>query len=93
MHMSRLVKQGRNSNKAVRSRKKKCHRAPESICVTVSEKESVTNLTGTTSFWSIFRGDVGVGGEMVNMIKSYKYRLSIGSETSKKKSLPLLGRL
>ena len=48
------------------------HWAPESICIIVSEKESVTNLTGTMSFWSISRGDVGVGGEMVKMIKSYK---------------------
>lgn len=46
------------------------HRVPESICVMISEKESVTNLTGTVSFWSI-RRDVGVGGETVRMIKSY----------------------
>lgn len=53
--------------------KKSCsHRAPESISVIVSEKESVTNLIGTMSFWSISRGDVGVGGEMFRMIKSYK---------------------
>ena len=50
------------------------HRVPESICVIESEKESVTNLTGTTIFWSISRGDVGVGGEMVRMIKSYKIK-------------------
>lgn len=72
MHMSRLVQyeeeQGRN-----RMTEKSCsHWAPESICIIVSEKESVTNLTGTMSFWSISRGDVGVGGEMVKMIKSYK---------------------
>jgi len=55
-----------------RATEKKCsHRAPESICVTVSEKESVTNLTGTVSCRSI-RGDVGVGGEMVRLIKSYR---------------------
>ena len=48
------------------------HRAPESICVRVSEKESVTNLTGTEILWSISKGDVGVGGEMVRTIKSYR---------------------
>ena len=47
------------------------HRAPESISVVASEKESVTNLTGTMSFRSISREDVGVGGEMFRMIKSY----------------------
>jgi hypothetical protein len=62
------LEQGRN-----RVTEKNCsHRAPESICVRVSEKVSVTNLTGTISFWSISRGDVGVGGEIVRMIKSYR---------------------
>jgi len=43
----------------------------ESICVIISCKESVTNLTGTLSFNSS-RGDVGVGGEMSRTIKSYR---------------------
>ena len=45
----------------------------ESICVTISEKESVTNLTGTVSFSSCM-GDFDVGGEMDRIIKSYKIR-------------------
>ena len=59
-------------NKAeIERQKKNCsHRAPESISGIVSEKESVTNFTGTIIFWSISRGDVGVGGEMVRTIKS-----------------------
>ena len=67
------IREKRQGRTRVTGRKKKncSHWAPESICVIISEKESVTNLTGTVSFWSI-RGDVSVGGEMVRMIKSYK---------------------
>ena len=47
------------------------HVAAGSICVIISRKESVTNLTGTLSF-SSSRGDVGVGGEINKTMKSYK---------------------
>ena len=83
MHVSRLVQQG-----------EKRHREPKSICVTVSEKESVTNLTGTMSFCPISRGDVGVGGETVRMIKSYRTAIHIlKALKSRRKNLPSLGRL
>ena len=42
----------------------------KSVCATVSEKESVTNLTGMPSS-SSSRGDFGVGGKMDRTIKSY----------------------
>ena len=45
--------------------------AAGSICVMISRKESVTNLTGTLSF-SSSRGDVGVGGEINKTMKSYR---------------------
>ena len=70
MHESCTIKEKRQAR--TRVKEKKCsHRTLESICVIISVMESVTNLTGTASFWCI-RGDVGVGGEMVRMIKSYR---------------------
>lgn len=68
------------------------HRAPESICIIISEKESVTNLTGTLSFRGS-RRDVNVGGEIVRTIKSYKRGVHIKHPKSHRKGVPSLGHL